>query len=290
VIPGERAERRVLATAALDPLAERLQGAVRRALEPLLGGRLMNALHGTWLGHPLHPALTDLPIGCWAAAVVLDATRAGGGRRPTAVDVVSGFGLAGAVAAASAGAADWSRSGPVGRRIGLAHAGANLGATALSAAALVGRQGARARRMRLAGLMLGACGAWLGGQLVYGESLGVDHGTGIPGPEEWSDAIAVSALPDGRPVRTMVGELPVLLVRRGDEIRAIGDVCSHLGGPLSEGTLDGDTVTCPWHGSRFRLDDGAVVCGPATFRQPCLAVRVREGRVEVREPLPGAPL
>jgi nitrite reductase/ring-hydroxylating ferredoxin subunit/uncharacterized membrane protein len=287
---GERAERRVLASAALDSLAVRVQDVVRRALEPRFGGRLMNMLHGTWLGHPLHPALTDLPIGCWTVAVVLDATHAGRGRRPTAVDVVSGLGLAGAVAAASAGAADWSKTGRTGRRIGLVHAGVNLGATALSAVALLGRQGARARKLRLAGLTLGACGAWLGGKLVYGESLGVDHGAWLPGPEDWSDVIAVSALPDGRPVRAMAGKLPVLLVRRGDGIRAIGDVCSHLGGPLSEGTLDGATVTCPWHGSRFRLDDGAVVCGPATFPQPCLAVRVRDGRVEVREPLPGAPL
>lgn len=290
---GERVERRIVGSDALDDLAARLQAAIADALGAPLGGRLIDALHGTWLGHPLHPALTDVPVGCWTASVVLDAASALGGRGEGprgAADAVSAVGVAGALLAATAGAADWSRSGTTGSRVGLVHAALNLGATGLAVAGLVSRRRRRARLLRLAGLLVGTGGAWLGGKLVYGESLGVDHTAWQDPPEEWTDVLGIDELPEGRLTRAVADGLPVVLLRRGDEILALGEECSHLGGPLSEGGLEGDVVTCPWHGSRFSLRDGRVVHGPATFRQPCLQARVRAGRVEVREPLPGAPL
>jgi nitrite reductase/ring-hydroxylating ferredoxin subunit len=76
--------------------------------------------------------------------------------------------------------------------------------------------------------------------------------------------------------------VPVLLVRRGGEIHALAHTCSHLGGPLSKGKLEGEIVQCPWHGSRFSIKDGSVVDGPATFPQPCFETRVRDGQIEVR--------
>lgn len=289
---GERVERQVVGGEWLDDVAARLQEAIRGVLEPPLGGRLVDVLHGTWLGHPLHPALTDIPVGCWTASVVLDgasALRREAGDRPAAADAVSAIGVVGALAAAAAGAADWSKSGSVGRRVGLVHAALNLGATGLAAAGLLAR-GRRARLLRLASLMVASGGAWLGGKLVYGERLGVDHTAWQGGPREWTDVLAAGDLPEQRLVRAEVGRSPVVLLRRGEEVLAIGETCSHLGGPLSEGQFEGDVVTCPWHGSRFSLRDGSVRHGPATLPQPCLEARIREGRVEVREPLPGAPL
>lgn len=82
-----------------------------------------------------------------------------------------------------------------------------------------------------------------------------------------------------------VGGVPVLLARsqRG-EVCALANTCTHLGGPLAEGSRVGDTVACPWHGSRFDLRTGAVVRGPAVFVQPRLEVRVRDDRIEVGFP------
>jgi nitrite reductase/ring-hydroxylating ferredoxin subunit len=58
--------------------------------------------------------------------------------------------------------------------------------------------------------------------------------------------------------------------------------CSHAGGPLEEGAAKDGVVTCPWHGSKFRLSDGACLLGPATFPQLRLEARVQKGEVEVR--------
>jgi nitrite reductase/ring-hydroxylating ferredoxin subunit len=74
----------------------------------------------------------------------------------------------------------------------------------------------------------------------------------------------------------------VLLVKKGVKIFALAETCSHAGGPLSEGKIEGDTVVCPWHGSRFCLRDGNVIDGPATYPQPALDVQVREGQILVR--------
>jgi nitrite reductase/ring-hydroxylating ferredoxin subunit len=71
-------------------------------------------------------------------------------------------------------------------------------------------------------------------------------------------------------------------VKQGDRIHALRETCTHLGGPLAEGTVEGDVIHCPWHGSRFSLEDGSVVGGPATFAEVVYEVRVRNGQVEVR--------
>lgn len=288
---GERVERLIpRADGRLDTVATRLQGAVAGVLGPPLGGRVEDALHGVWLGHPLHPSLTDVPLGAWTAALCLDGAGALGARdTDRATRLVVGVGLVGALGAAASGAADWSKSGRTGSRVGLVHAAANLAGTALFAASLAGGRGARrrARRLRLAGLAFVGAGGWLGGKLVFGESLGVDRNAWREGPREFVPVAALEDLAEGRLAGVSAEGFPVVLLRRGGEVLAIADTCSHLGGPLSEGTLEGDVVTCPWHGSRFCMRDGAVEHGPATFPQPSLETRVREGRVEVREVLRG---
>jgi nitrite reductase/ring-hydroxylating ferredoxin subunit len=134
-----------------------------------------------------------------------------------------------------------------------------------------------ARLLRLVGY-----GAWLGGHLVYGEGLGVDHAQRPDSTESFSRVLPVAELPEAEPSLAEVDGVKVVLVRRGAQVHALGDVCSHLGGPLSEGTLDGWTIRCPWHGSEFDVTDGCVRHGPATMPQPVWDVRVHDGWVELR--------
>lgn len=285
----------------LDTVGDRLQrwiGATFEAAGPV-GLKIRNALHGTWLGHPLHPVLTDVPLGAWTAALVLDTLdarergdwwwrRRGFGH---GADAAVAIGLAGAAGAAVTGLNDWQHTSGGPRRAGLAHGLLNTAATVLYGASLVARaRGARSagRSLSLAGYAVVIAAAYLGGDLVYRRRIGVDHAPSVDdgwkAPREWTDVAAESKLADGRPHRVEVAGEPVMLVRRAGRICALADTCSHLGGPLSEGTLDGDTVVCPWHGSRFSLEDGRVIDGPATYTQPSLEARARDGRVEVRLP------
>jgi nitrite reductase/ring-hydroxylating ferredoxin subunit len=129
----------------------------------------------------------------------------------------------------------------------------------------------------------GAAG-WLGGHLAYALGVGVDTTAFQTLPEEWTDACAEADLPDGRGMRVDVAGVPVLLARHAGRIVALADRCTHRGGPLHDGELADGCVTCPWHHSRFALDDGTVRAGPATRPQPTLEVRIESGRVQVRRP------
>jgi nitrite reductase/ring-hydroxylating ferredoxin subunit len=98
---------------------------------------------------------------------------------------------------------------------------------------------------------------------------------------------ASTDFPEGELRRVDAGGMPVLMVRRGGQLFAISNTCSHAGGPLNEGALEGTVVTCPWHGSMFDVRSGRVCGGPATFSLPALRVVEAEGRVtvELAEPL-----
>ena len=123
--------------------------------------------------------------------------------------------------------------------------------------------------------------AYLGGRLVYRDKIGVDHAQRDE-PQGFLRAIREGELRDDQPVRAEVGGLRVVLVKRGGRVYALGERCSHLGGPLAEGAVHDEAIVCPWHGSRFALEDGRVLDGPATMPQPCFETRVRDGFVEVR--------
>ena len=270
----------------LEPLAENLQRAVVAAFQAggETGRRVRDFLHGTWLGHPLHPVLTDVPLGAWTVATVLDLAGGDNGHENRAADAAIGIGLAGAVGAAVTGLTDWQHTAAEERRVGVVHGLLNISATALYATSLAFRlRGARAAGRTFAGLgftvALGA--AYLGGHLVYRKRIGVDHAPRA----DWGDF--VTALPEAElkesvPQRVDVRGVPVVLIRRAGRIHALADSCAHLGGPLSEGRIDDVAIRCPWHGSRFALDDGAVLEGPSTFPQPCFDVRVRAGQIEIR--------
>jgi len=275
----------------LDSMAERVQPAVKRAFDALGPARrsVKNFLHGTWLGHPLHPALTDVPLGAWTATVLLDAaeSRSAWPGVGQAADMTLALGLAGAAGAAVTGLADWSDTDAHPRRVGMAHALLNGSATLLFGASLVcRRRGERAagHGLALAGYLVSVIAAYLGGELTLREQIGADHSAGRALPDEFTRVLPASELHDGALTRAQYKDTALLLVKQGDRIQAMVETCPHLGGPLSEGKLEGETVVCPWHASRFDLESGAVVDGPSAFPLTCLDVRLRDGYIEVRSP------
>jgi nitrite reductase/ring-hydroxylating ferredoxin subunit/uncharacterized membrane protein len=273
----------------LDPLADRVQSGILAAWQATgaAGRRVKNFLHGVWLGHPLHPVLTDVPIGAWTVTLALDAMDSIGGRDRFArgADAALTLGLAGAVGAAVTGVTDWGHTDGRARRLGLVHGMLNTTAAALYVTSLVlRRRGARAEGQGFAMLGFGVsmAAAYLGGNLVYDERVGVNHGDEPRGPRDFVPVLADSELGEGQMRRVEAAGVSVLVARRDGAVFAVAEVCSHMGGPLADGQLEGDGVRCPWHGSRFALGDGRVLDGPATFPQPCFDTRIRAGRIEVR--------
>ena len=273
----------------LDRLGDQIQPLVQNAFKSAgpAGQELKNILHGTWLGHPLHPVMTDIPLGAWTATLLLDALSDRRGRSgfARAADASLALGLAGAVGSAVTGLADWSETDARPRRLGVAHAALNVGATLLFTASLLSRaRGGRGagRGLALTGYLATIAAAYLGGELVYHEQIGVDHSSGRELPEKFTPVLPEEDLREGQLKRVMYKETPLLLVRRGDHVYALAETRAHLGGPLSEGKLEGDTVVCPWHASRFTLASGEVVDGPSAFPQPCLKTRIRDGQIEVK--------
>ncbi|HEY1706144.1 MAG TPA: Rieske (2Fe-2S) protein [Trebonia sp.] len=277
---------------ALDPLTGPVQRAAR-ALPP----RVRDVLHGVWLGHPLHPLLVQVPIGTWLSATALDtwaAGTAGGKHRRNAPGLEQASrllvltGLAASVPAALAGTTDWAEQHEQQMRVGLVHALANTAAVACYAASAVSPAPFRARMLRLAGLAAAGAGGYLGGHLSYRQSAGSNQAEPVPHLVEpgWHDLMPLADLAGRRPARRMLGEVPVVVLRDGADVHVLADWCSHLFGPLSDGEYRDGCLTCPWHGSTFRVSDGTVKSGPATAPQPVFRTRVIDGTVQVC--LPGA--
>jgi nitrite reductase/ring-hydroxylating ferredoxin subunit/uncharacterized membrane protein len=272
---------------ALDSVAEPLSRAVRGAYESAgdAGRVTKNAMHGVWLGHPLHPALVAVPIGAWTTAVALDvaaeANRDNGLAR--AADFAIAVGLAGALGSAITGLTDWSETSGSARRTGLVHGLLNVAATGLFAVSyMLRKSGSRAagQACSATGLAVASTAGYLGGTLVFDHRIGVNHADADL-PEAFTPAMNGAALADGTMARAHVEHADVLLARQHGRVCALAHSCSHLGGPLSEGTLKDGSVVCPWHGSEFGLEDGHVINGPATQAQPVLSVRERDGSIEV---------
>jgi len=269
----------------VDKVARPLQKKVRQLLSSPGGRVAKDFLNGTWLGHPLHPVLTDLPLGTWTAAVAFDAATATGrtdldrGARASLL-----VGIAGAVGAALTGLADWSDTSKEQRRIGMVHAGANSVALLLMIGSVVGRgRGWRgAKLMSLVGLATSMSAAYLGGNLVYRLGTQVDRTAWSGGLRNFTPAMAEGDLPPERPTRTEVEGVPVMMVRHEGEVYAMEDTCGHAGCPLSQGHVEDGSIVCPCHGSTYRLTDGAVLHGPSPFAQPTFDVRVENGRIALR--------
>jgi nitrite reductase/ring-hydroxylating ferredoxin subunit len=264
----------------LDPIAAAVAKIVKRALPR---GPVRDTASGTPLGHPLHPALVAVPVGSWSAAAYLDLS--GGKRHRRAARRLIGLGNVAAIPTALTGANDWADTLGAERRVGFVHALVNDVALTFFVSSWWARRRGRPIKgiaLSLAGTGVMSAGAWLGGHLAYGLGVGVDTTAFQHAPQEWTDVAAETELVADKPLRTDADGVPIMLLRRGGGIVALADRCTHRGGPLHEGTLDGNTITCPWHGSRFCVDDGSVVEGPATRPAPVFETRVTGGRVEVR--------
>ncbi|MGA9919995.1 MAG: Rieske 2Fe-2S domain-containing protein [Candidatus Dormiibacterota bacterium] len=243
-------------------------------------------LNGTWLGHPLHPALTDVPIGTWVAAALLDQVDPGNGdSRGLAADLLWGAGSVGGVAAAVSGLADWEDKFGAERDLATAHGLLNSAALLLIATSLVVRHRGSRRagvRLSLVGLGLVGAGAYVGGDLVFRLGIQVNRNAFTEGPIRWQAVTAEKEIHQGTLLTKMVGDCRIVLTRFGGEVCAASAVCSHAGGPLDELPLEEGQLHCPWHGSRFDLRSGRVTTGPAVVANPVFETRTREGMVEVR--------
>jgi len=270
--------------AVLDPPGRKIGETVRSRIKP---GALKDLLSGSKLGHSIHPPLTDLVIGCWTSATVLDLL---GGRasEPAARRLIA-VGIAAYPPTALTGVTDYADAeygnDPV-RRVGLVHAATNGVALTLYAGSLRARRRGdvtRGKLLALAGAGLAAAGGYLGGHMAFRQGVGVDQTVFDQGSAEWTEATGAEEVAEGASASAMVGETPLFLHRSAGSLHALHDRCSHRGCPLSAmGEVSDGVVECQCHGSRFRLSDGALLRGPATAPQPAYDTREREGRIEVR--------
>lgn len=281
---------RVADSGRLDAVIAPVRRAVNSVLRP---AAVKDALHGVWLGHPLHPALAQVPLGAWMSAGLLDALP---GNRNEA-DLLIATGIAAAVPTALAGAADWSE-GEIGQqRVGAVHAVLNSAALVLYAGSLVARVRGGRRQGRLlayAGLGLASTSAGIGGHLAYHQAAGASHAATATRSlsHDWMDLGTLTDLPDGQPVLRVNkdSDRPAALcvIRRDDEAHVLVDSCSHLGGPLHQGKLTDvrgqECLVCPWHGATFVLADGRAVRGPAVAAATVLRTRVTDGRLYAKVP------
>lgn len=284
---------RISETSGLDKPA----GAVRRTVRKTLRFRgLRDTLHGVWLGHPLHPALVQLPIGAFASSSILDVATIGGtGHARDSLRysaLLSGVGIGASLPAALAGLADFAYSRNEAQRTGLFHASANtaaLGCYGASVAYKLRGHQVGGTATGLAGLALTTLGSLIGGHMSFHQSTGPNQTTVEPhlAPQQWTDLVPANELRADTPTSGTLGPVPVVMIRQGEQVHVLIDRCTHATAPLSNGTLlhtDGNDacLQCPWHFSVFRLRDGAVVHGPATAPQPRFESRIHDGTVQAR--------
>ncbi len=241
-------------------------------------------LNGTWLGHPVHAALTDVPVGAMTVAIVLEVIG-----QPVAADVTVLVGVLSIVATAVTGLADYTDVDGTARSRATVHATVMTTALVLFVISLILRAGdPDDRAVPIALLVIGylvlTVGAEIGGDLVYLIGTNVNRHAWRGAGKKWIalDLGDLTDIPEGGPTKVKAGINTLILVRTGDTILALHEQCAHAGGPLSEGTLVDGCIQCPWHGSRFRLADGHVARGPAMYDQPAYEVRRADTGWEVR--------
>lgn len=242
-------------------------------------GPLRRLLSGTDLGHPSHPIFVQLPIGLWTSASVLDLLGLG---KTKAAQTLIGLGVIAAFPAIASGASDWIDTEEAESRVGVVHALMNTAAAACFSLSWLRRRGGQHSGLvwSTIGIALVSAGGYLGGHLAYALGVGVDTNAFSSGPDDWT-AVRGNVPMEGLGARTVDG-VRVMVAQTEAGRFALADRCSHRGGPLSDGTLDADCVTCPWHGSRFELATGLPTSGPACIPQPVYESRVVEDKLELR--------
>ena len=268
----------------LDAIAKPM-GAIAKKLIP--SGAMKDLLSGTWLGHQLHPLLTDIPIGSFTSATILDLV--GGRRAQQTANLLAAVGVDSTVPTAAAGLADWSDTYGPGRRVGVVHAVANLVGVGFYVASMRSRRrGSRvsAAALGLVGMGAMTAGGYLGGHLTFVRGIGVNRTLMEDPAQQWTAAATDDDLAERKPLRVDVEGVAILLYRSDGSRYALSNTCTHAGGPLNEGDFSESAggkpcVKCPWHQSVFRLADGSVVHGPAAVPQPAYNVRKSGDKIEV---------
>lgn len=283
----------------IDRPSYRLENVLSFVFNAFGGARnqVTNFLNGVWLGHPVHPPLASLTTGAIGTTVALDALSLVPGKSTTEVLDASrfagralGLGILANFASAATGVTDWQHTHDKDRRIGLVHGVLNLLATGLYIQSWRDRR--RGRHLR--GIVASAVGygitsasGFLGGALVFGSGIGIDQSGERLCIDDWTPVLPEAELPADQTLKRVdVDGIGVVLCRDGDTVSAFAGLCPHLAAPMEDGWVDRGRVVCPWHGSQFDVQSGAVVRGPAAAPLPCYQARLREGMVELRS---GAP-
>jgi nitrite reductase/ring-hydroxylating ferredoxin subunit/uncharacterized membrane protein len=247
---------------------------------------IKDLLHGTWLGHPLHGAAPDIPIGVLTASLLLDIVG-----QPAAADFALVLGILSILAAALTGAADYADT------VGSARVRATVHSTVMVIALVVyvvsmllrwgGSHGAVPIALSVIGYGLLTLGAFAGGDVVYVLGNMVSRHAFRGAGTKWirlevAGGVEPDALPEATPTKAKLGINTLVLVRVGSTVHALHDTCAHAGGPLSEGKVVDGCIECPWHASRFRLGNGHLTQGPTVYDQPVYEVRRGEAGWEAR--------
>lgn len=247
-------------------------------------GPIKDLLHGRWLGHPLHAALTDVPIGLLLGVVVLDLVG-----QPTAADVTLLATIGFIVVSALSGLADYSDTDSTARTRATLHATLMTVALIVLIVSAIVRFGAGTGADRtvpialdIVAFLIISAGAFVGGEVVYVLGNMVSrHAFRGPGTKwirlETGEHADLAQLPEAAPTKMKAGINDLVIVRIGDQVHALHSVCAHAGGPLDKGRVVADCIECPWHGSRFRLTDGLARRGPAVYDQPAYEIRPADG-------------
>jgi len=249
-------------------------------LRPL--GPVKDLLHGRWLGHPLHSAITDIPIGTLLVAVVLDLLD-----QRAAADVAVVATIVFMLGAALSGAADYVDTDGTARARATVHSSIMVLGLVVVIVSLVLRQGDPVDRtapvvLGIVAFLLLTAGAYVGGDVVYQLGNMVNRHAFRGRGTKWltvdlGDLADLQDLPEASPTKARVGTNDIVVVRIGQTVHAMHAVCAHAGGPLAEGTVVDGCLACPWHGSRFRLENGHVAHGPSVYDQPAYEIRAAEG-------------
>ena len=251
--------------------------AIFRPLHPI-----RDLLNGRWLGHPLHSASTDIPIGMLLGVVILDLIG-----QPTAADVLLLGTILFMLLSALSGLADYSETTGTALTRATLHATLMVVALVILIVSAVMRTGAPADRtvpiaLSIIGFLIVTAGAYVGGDVAYVLGNMVSRHAFRGAGTKWirldtGDVNDLAALPEATPTKMRAGINDLVVVRLGDTVHALHAVCAHAGGPLDQGTIVDGCVECPWHASRFRLSDGLVRQGPSVYDQPSYEIRSAEG-------------
>ena len=267
----------------LGDFNHRWLGALFRPIRPI-----RDFLDGTWLGHPVHPAVTDIPIGTLLATVVLDLLG-----YPAAADIGLVLTILFMLAAAVTGAADYADTDGAARVRATTHSTIMVVGLVVLLISLLLRAGNPPDRtipiaLGIIGFLIVTAGAYVGGDVVYVLGNMVSRHAFRGAGTKWirldtGDVTDLGMLPEASPTKAKAGVNDLVLVRMAGTVHAMHAVCAHAGGPLAQGTVVEGCLECPWHGSRFRLSDGQARRGPSVYDQPSYEIReVEGGGYEVR--------